>query len=318
MNKWLPSKKFILFFIIIIIIVIIFVSILFFIFKTKNNEKNNKINSKKEILSDILIKNISEKDTDGDGLKNWEENLWGTDPNNPDTDGDGTSDGKEVFEGRNPLVAGPNDLIKDTIKKNKTDSYKNLNETEKLSRDFFNGYLILKKNNKLGGINEKNFIKTIINNKFKENSNLNKKYFLADITTTNKDDLVTLENYGNGITHILKKYAKFGNPLVILKKAVNDNNKDELNKLNDFVKIYKEMQKELLKLVVPKQIVFQHLKFLNGINNLTNNVKNLALFFEDPTTTLVALKEFIKNSEIVKEESSQIGKYLKEKGVIIK
>jgi len=82
-------------------------------------------------------------------LKDWEENLWGTDPNNPDTDGDGTSDGKEVSEGRNPLIAGPNDLIKDTIKNNNNNNYQNLNETEKLSRDFFNGYLKLKKIMKL-------------------------------------------------------------------------------------------------------------------------------------------------------------------------
>jgi len=88
--------------------------------------------------------------------------------------------------------------------------------------------------------------------------------------------------------------------------------------LNNFVKIYKEMQKELLKLVVPKQIASQHLKLLNKINDLTNNVNDFILYFKDPTATLVALKEFIKNSEIIMEESSQIGKYLKEKGIIIK
>ncbi len=32
-------------------------------------------------------------DSDSDGLKDWEEALWGTDPHNPDTDGDGVSDG---------------------------------------------------------------------------------------------------------------------------------------------------------------------------------------------------------------------------------
>jgi hypothetical protein len=42
-------------------------------------------------------------DTDGDGLTDAEELLYGTDPNNPDTDGDGFTDGEEVAAGTDPL-----------------------------------------------------------------------------------------------------------------------------------------------------------------------------------------------------------------------
>lgn len=50
-------------------------------------------------------------DTDNDGLKDWEEVLWGTDPNNPDSDSDGMNDGDEVGNDRNPTIAGPNDNL---------------------------------------------------------------------------------------------------------------------------------------------------------------------------------------------------------------
>jgi len=50
-----------------------------------------------------------EKDTDNDGLKDWEENLYKTDSLNPDTDADGYLDGEEINSGHNPLVKGPND-----------------------------------------------------------------------------------------------------------------------------------------------------------------------------------------------------------------
>jgi len=55
------------------------------------------------------------KDSDNDGLKDWEEALWKTDPQNPDTDGDGTPDGKEVAEGRNPAIPGPDDYLPSVI-----------------------------------------------------------------------------------------------------------------------------------------------------------------------------------------------------------
>ena len=45
-------------------------------------------------------------DADGDGLNNFEEASFGTDPNNADTDGDGLPDGYEVEHGFDPLTLG--------------------------------------------------------------------------------------------------------------------------------------------------------------------------------------------------------------------
>lgn len=53
---------------------------------------------------------VGQKDTDGDGLPDSVEAIYGTDPNNPDTDGDGFSDGAEVKTGHDPL--NPNSSAK--------------------------------------------------------------------------------------------------------------------------------------------------------------------------------------------------------------
>lgn len=72
--------------------------------------------SKKEAFSQINLWGGKEttitsnnKDTDNDGLKDWEENLYKTDPLNYDTDADGYLDGEEINSGHNPLIKGPND-----------------------------------------------------------------------------------------------------------------------------------------------------------------------------------------------------------------
>jgi len=58
--------------------------------------------------TETIIKSQS-IDTDNDGLKDWEEELYKTDPLNPDTDNDGYLDGEEINSGHNPLIKSPGD-----------------------------------------------------------------------------------------------------------------------------------------------------------------------------------------------------------------
>lgn len=74
--------------------------------------------SKKGALSKLSIWGAKEaiiesenKDTDNDGLKDWQEELFKTDPYNSDTDGDGYLDGEEVNSGHNPLIKSPGDKL---------------------------------------------------------------------------------------------------------------------------------------------------------------------------------------------------------------
>jgi len=48
----------------------------------------------------------TETDTDADGLSDYIETIYGSDPNNPDSDGDGYKDGEEVKGGYDPLIPG--------------------------------------------------------------------------------------------------------------------------------------------------------------------------------------------------------------------
>lgn len=53
-------------------------------------------------------KKIKFKDSDGDGLSDFDEiNIFGSDPYNSDSDGDGIEDGEAVLNGRDPVGGGP-------------------------------------------------------------------------------------------------------------------------------------------------------------------------------------------------------------------
>ncbi len=85
-------------------------------------------------------------DSDNDGLPDWQEVLYGTNPRKADTDGDGTNDGDEIALKRDPLKANtapqgqePNDKIAaDVIAQNDTISSainNTLSATEQMARN---------------------------------------------------------------------------------------------------------------------------------------------------------------------------------------
>jgi len=79
----------------------------------------SKANSLEQLALDLNKQEII-NDHDYDGLADWEEELYGTDPNNPDTDGDGYLDGEEVASGYNPAKKAPNDKF--PIKENQKET----------------------------------------------------------------------------------------------------------------------------------------------------------------------------------------------------
>ena len=75
------------------------------VFVLKYSDKESLVGKKVKFSEQDL------RDSDNDGLKDWEEELFKTNPNNPDTDNDGYIDGEEVNSGHNPLVKAPGDML---------------------------------------------------------------------------------------------------------------------------------------------------------------------------------------------------------------
>jgi hypothetical protein len=61
--------------------------------------------TKNKIPDNITVKQFVDIDTDGDGLPDWEESIWGTNPKKTDTDDDGISDFDFVNSKKQGLLA---------------------------------------------------------------------------------------------------------------------------------------------------------------------------------------------------------------------
>ncbi|PJE51590.1 MAG: hypothetical protein COV29_00315 [Candidatus Yanofskybacteria bacterium CG10_big_fil_rev_8_21_14_0_10_36_16] len=87
---------------------IIFVAILFVsdaVQKPSNNTINKATNTNLNLnkTPTTNINNPLAKDSDFDGIADFEESNYNTDPFNPDSDGDGFLDGEEIKAGTDPL-----------------------------------------------------------------------------------------------------------------------------------------------------------------------------------------------------------------------
>ena len=80
-----------------IVIIIVIIAVVGGLILLLNSKKEKELKSS---TSELLSENF--KDSDNDGLPDWQEELYRTDPFNPDTDGDGYSDSQEVELSRNP------------------------------------------------------------------------------------------------------------------------------------------------------------------------------------------------------------------------
>ena len=135
-----PTRKIVPVFIICLIVI----GGIFALLEYKNQAKTINNEGVISVADQKIIDSIATKDSDNDGLKDWEEALWQTAPNNPDTDGDGAKDGAEIAAGRDPLKKGPDDQLTLESASTTPKITKPLTASNQFSRDLFTRYVTLK------------------------------------------------------------------------------------------------------------------------------------------------------------------------------
>ncbi len=249
-----------------------------------------------------------EQDTDNDGLKDWEEGLWKTDPTRKDTDFDNTSDGEEVQLGRNPLVAGPNDDLNTSEGEpfsTTTTQTKNLSATDLFARDFFTKYLQLKKT---GATLDDESAEQLVASIIGDSSFISSiKTAVTLYTTTDLEIMAdssagSLRKYGNSAGKAILAYPPEGeNELVIMRRALETQNAKELEKLTLIADSYAVLTETLVQMPVPKIAASMHLKLINGYNQLSKSLKGVQKIYIDPVGALASVGEYQRASEEIFE-----------------
>lgn len=247
-----------------------------------------------EVLAqnDSLGQKIAEIDTDNDGLKDWEESLWKTDPKNPDSDDDGTSDGEETANNRDPRKKGPDDTLKPESFKG-TEGDDGLTATEKLSQEAFRQLVEAKKSGKtLSAEEAQTIISNIVESKKPQFEAI--VYAQSDILTISNESPAALRTFGNALGEIHKKNnpVKYEDSVLLLARAVKEKDPKIPTRLILNANAFHADAVDSLVLSVPKSAVVVHLKLINALSRMESVIRSFAKIYDDPVMAVVGVSEY--------------------------
>lgn len=259
---------------------------------------------------------ILTKDADNDGLKDWEEELWETDPKNPDTDSDKTLDGEEIRLGRNPIKPAPDDLLSAAEVATKT----TLNEesstiTDDAARRLFAQYLARKRSGTpmTAGEEKKMFEEFFSSpppllpvNTFKQ----------SDFEIIEDAERADYRDYGNAVGAVVKKYDTGGqNEADILDSASEHEDPEELAALAPRVKRYADMIAELRAIPVPDGAAATYADLLTAFEALRLSTEGMQYLLTDPVKALASIGYYPHAVDLLVKSFERLGGLLEVKGV---
>jgi len=228
-------------------------------------------------------------DSDRDGLPDWKELLYHTDPKRADTDGDGTPDGTEMREGRDPTVPGPNDRI----------SYLRGLEATTTSisaarRKFLEAYL-----RQAGRQIQEDTFKQIVSTF--DSRPFTSKYALSDLFVDPASGTSTYREFGNTFGKTIDRYLSAGvrsedDIVDELSRVREDPQKSRsvLAELERPAAHYRNFAADLSKLRVPLELSQYHLLIVNGYDIMSRSLLEMKKLYDNPVQGAGAYQAYMR------------------------
>lgn len=274
MNKYLPSKKFIKFFGVVIGVAVLVWLVSFLFSETSVFE-----NKKRQDLAVGESDSVYTIDTDGDGIYDWEEGLWGTDSKKVDTNDDGVSDADEIEDRRRELSEenGRSGVVK-------TDEP--LSQTELFARQFIATASLVEQG---GGLTPDAL----------EGFSTSLKQSIE--SSTIKDPFTLLDLKLSSVTFLA--YKKSLEPVFAPIMASETMELDAISRLAEgdasaeievakVAELYANLSAKLLATPTPHSLAGPHLGMVNNAAKISIALFNIGKISEDPLLAMLGLKQY--------------------------
>lgn len=244
----------------------------------------NKFITSNNAKSVVVVKDIISKDTDGDGLKDWEEPLWGMDPKKIDTNSDGKTDLEEVREAQGALSSNNRSQDQQSVQMSSTETGRTALDVVQLISSLYQS----------GSLSENNVadVQKQIEDYIKSGGQINK-YSQGDIVSVPLSTEAAL-SYVKKINTIFGKYPidekDFSYVSLSIQQYLQDGTGEDKYAALD--KKYHSLAEELSKVSVPNNAVSTHLAVINSIYNVGKFFADIRVHETDPIRTLSATIQY--------------------------
>ena len=255
------------------------------------------------------------QDSDDDGLKDWEEQIYGTDPKKADTDGDKALDGEEIKLNRDPLRPGPKDKLPQPLALSQEIPRKNAdNLTQKLTDRFEEKFMRPLLENQSLGLSEEELGQEIL--KDLPNSPVTITYFTKkDLNILPNDTPENFLAYGKEFNNIVSgSFAGLQTPeIMIFSQALQAEDLSQLVVLDTYLAAYNKAIIQLNKLPVPPTLTDLHLAYLNATKRQQIAVEKMRRAEDDVIKGTYGAQEYIAAGNEIASIEQKLQKTFTEK-----
>jgi hypothetical protein len=288
-NNYLPSKQFISRVATLAVILLLAFCIyrIFIFFKHRSGESGT---------TALIIKpDVIQKDSNNNGIPDWEESLWGLDPF-----GDGSSN-KEFILAKRETLAKENNLNPDTNQP--------LSENETLSREFFSIIMSLQQSGNLDDSSIQSVGDTI-GEKITATP-------IADVYTKAtvlevKNNPANINTYHNALSSLMNRYVdkEIGKELTFISVGLSTNDPGAFKEALSVASLYKSFGKELMRIQVPSTLSGAHLSLANNYEKVGQSVEGMSVMLEDPIIGMKAIVNYNKYTDALVSDIDTLSKAL--------
>ncbi len=266
--------------------------VVLFLIKTGFVFKNPFSSSKQEnglTYSNATIRDLVNKDTDGDGIPDWEESLWGTDPTK-----------KETTPGISDSVAIEKLKIQQEISgqiNGTNQKPENITQTDQFSRDLFATVVMLNQNGEVDQATVDKLGSSLAENI--QNSAPQKIFSLIDLKISTDNSFQAIKKYSDTLDNIYQKISTKYTVIDVLQKFAPDENDVDVSALSGLNPIIKQISNSIdgmKKTEVPQSLALLHLDLINGLQRLEENLNDIKLYDTDIIVALGGISKYGQNA----------------------
>lgn len=253
----------------------------------------------------ISVGELIGRDTDSDGISDWEEALWGTDPQKVDTDGNGKTDKEEIDVRKAALDTSSSAATTD----------RESNETALLAQQLFATIVSLSQSGNLTSEAIENLSDSIGNSITIKT--LDDTYTTTSIKTGANTKAVRQKLFTD-FKKLVQTYDqyKFGSELELMEQQFEAGNIRALESVRRIAVAYQKFAVDAAKLTVPTDYSTQYVVLLNSYDKIGRTLIDLSVTDENPLVSISAFVQYSTHSAALVDSIEAFKAYMAVHGIL--